>query len=160
MSKETLKDGRTIEGGPTNVRGGVTVTKAGIKTLKIKMYTEFLQAKQDGKIGLSYTFDEWLKSSVDTLRTLRKYDIDTEMNLGKISRAEHDALDEIRVKMITAIIQMDVSELDKYGVQYIDSTAAKIAAGSSASVLDNRLLIPTHRKDVIKFKPDAKKIIK
>ena len=151
MAKEFLPDGRVVEGGSTDVKGRVTLNPNELDGLKAQMYKDFLTAKQEGKIGLSYTFDSWLRDSCNTLRSLRKADLETEYKLGKISKAEFDALDEMRVKMISAIIQMDVSGLDKYGIQYIDPTFAQIAAGR-ASTLDNRLLIPSHRKDVIKFK--------
>lgn len=151
MAKEFLPDGRVVEGGSTNVTGKVSLNRYEIDGLKAEMYKDFLTAKQEGKIGLGYTFDSWLRDSCNTLRSLRKADLETEYKLGKISKAEFDALDEMRVKMISAIIQMDVTSLDKYGVQFIDPTFAQIAAGR-ASALDDRLLIPSHRKDVIKFK--------
>jgi hypothetical protein len=155
MAKEFLPDGRVVEGGSTDVKGSIVLNRNEIDGLKAQMYKDFLTAKQEGKIGLGYTFDSWLRDSCNTLRSLRKADLETEYKLGRISKAEFDALDEMRIKMISAIIQMDVAGLDKYGVQYIDPTFAQMAAGR-ASPLDDRLLIPNHRKDVIKFKNEIK----
>jgi len=149
MAKEFLPDGRVIEGGSTDVKGRITLNKNEIDGVKAQMYQDFLTAKQEGKIGLGYNFDSWLRDSCNTLRSLRKADIETEYKLGKISKAEFDALDEMRVKMISAIIQMDVSDLDKYGIKFINSSVATVVAG-------NDLLIPSHRKDVIKFKNEIK----
>ena len=155
MAKEFLPDGRVIEGGSTDVKGRIILSRNEIDGLKAEMYKDFLTAKQEGKIGLGYTFDSWLRDSINTLSSLRKADLETEYKLGKISKAEFDALDEMRIKMISAIMQMSVADLDKYGVQFIDPTFAQIAAGRAAA-LDNRLLIPKHRKDVIKFKNEIK----
>lgn len=154
MSKETLPDGREIEGVSTNVRGSIRLNENELNGIKIQMYKDFLEAKQSGKIGLAYTFDEWLRDSINTLKTLRVADLETEYRLGKIAKIEFDALNELRLKMITCIITMYTGDLDKYGVQYIDPTVAQVAAGQSTARLDNRLLIPTHRKDVIKIKPE------
>jgi len=148
---EKLSDGRTIVGGPTDVKGKTTLSIEELKLIKNNMYRDFLTAKQEGKIALGYSFESWLRDSLNTLRTLRKADIDTEHRIGKISTAEYDALDEMRQKLISAILQMDISELDKYGVQFIDPTIAQVIA-SQQQPLDSRLLIPNHRKDLIKFK--------
>lgn len=158
MSKETTPDGRVIEGVSTDVKGTINLNVNEMNGIKAQMYKDFLEAKQSGKIGLAYTFDSWLRDSLNTLGSLRKADIETEFRLGKISKVEFDALDELRTKTISGIINMDISDLDKYGVQYIDPTVAQVIAGQSSSRLDNRLLIPTHRKDVIKISPsDIKK---
>ena len=156
MSRETLPDGRVIVGGPTDVKARITLTSRELKEIKENMYKDFLGAKQEGKIALSYSFDTWIRDSYNTLKTLRKADIDTEHRLGKISKSEHTALNELREKMMVAIIRMDISGLDKYGVQYIDSNIAKVAA-TQGDPTDNRLLIPNHRKNVIKFKSDILK---
>jgi hypothetical protein len=150
MSRETLPDGRVVTGGPTDVKGKITLSQRELKEIKETMYKDFLGAKQEGKIALSYSFDTWMRDSYNTLRTLRKADIDTEHRLGKISKLEHAALNELREKMMIAIMQMDTSGLDKYGVQYIDSNIAKVAASQGDST-DDRLLIPNHRKNIVKF---------
>jgi len=154
MSKETTPDGRVIEGVSTNVKGTIRLNENELNGIKAQIYKDFLEAKQSGKIGLAYTFDSWIRDSLNTLRTLRRADLETEFRLGKIAKVEFDALDELRTKMISGIIKMDISDLDKYGVQYIDPTVAQVVAGQSSSRLDNRLLIPNHRKDVIKIKPE------
>lgn len=151
MAKEKLPDGRIIEGGPTDIKGKITITVNELKTIKKQMYADFLDAKQQGKIELGYTFDSWLRDSINTLRTLRKADIETEWRLGKISKAEFDALEEMRCKMISAILQMNISDLDKYGVQHIDPTVSQMLS-AQGQPLDSRLLIPTRRKNMIKFK--------
>ena len=156
MSKETLPDGRVIVGGPTDVKARITLSPRELKEIKDNMYKDFLTAKQEGKIALSYSFETWMRDSYRTLQSLRKADIDTEHRLGKISKSEHMALNELREKMMAAIIQMDISGLDKYGVQYIDSNVARVAA-THGDPTDNRLLIPSHRKNVIKFKSDILK---
>ncbi len=148
MAKEILADGREVEGGATNVRGSIALTPNELRLIKKQMYVDFLNAKQEGKIGLSYTFDSWLRDSCNTLRTLRKYDIETEHKLGKISKAEFDALEEMRVKM-------DISDLDKYGIQHINPSFSQMVNNSA---IDNRLLVPQHRKNIIKFKKDEVKI--
>jgi len=154
--KEVLPDGRIVTGMPTNVNADVRLTPHELKETKRQMYHDFLEAKQKGQIDLGYTFDSWLRNSLDTLRTIRKADIDTEYKLGKIGKLEHDALEEMRVKLISAILRMDTMDLDKYGVQYIDPTTAQLLQqqDSPVSQVDNRLLIPQHRKGKVKFKRD------
>lgn len=151
MSKETLPDGRIVVGGPTDVKSKVTLSRAEIDKIKHTMYQDFLLAKQQGQIVLGYSFDNWLRDSYRVLTGgHRKADLDTEHKLGKISKAEHDALDELRIKTATAINQMDTRDLDKYGIQYLEHSQA-------VSVGDKTLQIPTHRKDMIKFSKDEKK---
>jgi len=145
MSKERLPDGRIIEGGHTDVKGSINITISGIKELKQQMYQDFILAKQQGKINLEYTFESWLRDSMNMLRTVRQADIVTEYKLGKISKAEYDALEEMRQKMITAIIRMDINDLDKYGISQIDSSIATVRTGGG-------LLIPNYRKNTVKFK--------
>jgi len=144
MAKEKLPDGRIITGGPTNVKGNVNLNVSEIKALKEQMYQDFLLAKQEGKVTLEYTFDSWLRDSINMLRNVRQADIVTEYKLGKISKSEYDALEEMRVKMISAIIRMDIRDLDKYGIQHLDPSIATVRTGGG-------LLLPDYRKNKVKF---------
>jgi len=155
MTKERLPDGRIIEGGPSNVRGKVTLSREELKIVKSNMYRDFLLAKKGGQISLSYTFDLWLRDSMNMLRGVRQADIKTELMLGKVSQAEFDALDEMRLKMISAILQMDISDMDKYGIQYIDPSATEMKKA--------QVLVPEYRKNKVRFHRDPEensKIIK
>jgi hypothetical protein len=144
---ERLPDGRVVTGGPTDVKGKVTLTANEKKELKQQMYQDFLSAKQTGKINLEYTFDSWIRDSMEMLKGARKAEIETQRRVGTLSEAEYKALNEVRENMISAIIQMDFSEFDKYGIQFIDPSSATVRTGDG-------LLLPSHRKDVVKFKKE------
>ena len=144
---EKRADGRVITGGPTDVKGKVTLSSGDKKELKDQMYQDFLTAKQTGKIQIEYKFDSWLRDSVQVLRGPRKTELDMQFQLGTLAESEHKALNELRENMISMIISMDVSGLDQYGLNYITPTTTEMVNSQTGE----RLLIPTHRKGVVKI---------
>ena len=102
--------GVNVTGHPTDVKGAVKPpTAAEIKSLKEEMYQDFLTAKSGGEIALDYPFDKWVRRSLATLEGLRKADIETEYNMGRIGRAEYETLNEFRIKMIESIKNDEVT---------------------------------------------------
>ena len=149
---ETLKDGRVIHGGPSDVKGRTSLTAAEKKTLKMQMYNDFLTAKGAGQISLGATFDTWLRNAAEMLRTRRKKELDDDLNVGRISQAEHSALNELRENTLNAIITMDCSELDKFGVQFVNPESMSDPVNTG-----DELLLPNHRKNKVKFTRDTMK---
>jgi hypothetical protein len=152
MAEETPL-GIRVEGHPSDVKGSIVpfATPRESQKLKDEMYKDFLLAKSQGEIALDYHFQSWVNRSLNMLREHRKRDILSEWEMGKIGKAEYDALEEMRVKMIEAIVHMDLSDLDAYGIQHLDLSKAAAATVESAPTNGRQKMTPEHRKNVVKF---------
>ena len=139
---EVTPSGLIVQGQPLNVNA--RVTQLSVDTMKRIMYNDFLDAKELAQIPMDYTFDEWVRDSLTCLVHRRRQDVQEDFMMGKLSRAERDALEELRIKMIEVVSLMDTSDLDKYGVQWVDQSARQYAFMSKG------ILTPLSRHDVVK----------
>jgi len=148
---ETTPLGVSVSGNPGDVAGSVKsfVPPAEMRKLKEEMYSDFLLAKQKADVPLDYPFAKWVRRSLETLENRRKHDIRTEWEMGRIGKAEHDVLEEFRLKMVEAIRKMDVSDLDQYGIQHLNPQALQMVQ-AGARVTEHVEQTPTYRPGVVK----------
>lgn len=111
--------GVKVEGTPTDVRASAVVP--GTREVLENIYNDFLDAKQKGELALDATFDGWIASSLKMLKGHRMQEIKDQYSIGQIGRAEYEALEEFRVKLITVLERAEPRfwGFDNYGIQYV-----------------------------------------
>lgn len=145
--------GVVVEDAKTDVKSSAEVPLAR-EMLEIA-YNDFLDAKLQGTlepgkgVGLDMKFDTWIGMSVRMLRNHRQNEIRQQYDMGQIGRAEYEALEEVRKKLIVVYERADphMYGFDQYGIQYVpvahrDEYKAKVGA--------NEVLTPSHRDIKIK----------
>ena len=148
---EITPSGIIVTGAPTDVKA--TVQVPGTRDVLENMYNDFLDAKQLGPdnhgISLDCTFDTWIRNSIDMLKNHRAREIHEQFSMGQIGKAEFEALDEYRKKLLTLLERCDPRTwgFDQYGVQYIQPSQRHLLKDRVGS---NEVVTPDHRPVQIK----------
>lgn len=118
---ETTPLGIKVTDALTDVKASAAIP--GTREVLENAYNDFLDAKQKNEIGLDMTFDTWVGMSIRMLKGHRAQEIRQQYEMGQIGRAEYDALDEVRKKLVTCLERSTPSSwgFDQYGVQYIQT---------------------------------------
>jgi len=145
--------GVVVEDAKTDVKSSAEVPHAR-EMLEIS-YNDFLDAKfqntMDPKKGIAMEmkFDTWLGMSVRTLKERRLVELRQQYEMGQIGRAEFEAMEEVRKKLIVVLERADphMYGFDQYGIQYVpiahrDEYKQKVGT--------NEVLTPSHRDIKIK----------
>lgn len=148
---ETTPLGVTVVGAPTDV--GAAAVIPGTREVLENIYNDFLDAKQKKEIALEVKFDTWIRDSLNMLKGHRQQEIRQQYEMGQIGRAEFEALEEFRVKLVKCLERCDPSfwDFDQYGIQYIsvaDHSLFKERVGKSQGAT------ATHRDIRIKTGPE------
>ncbi len=150
---ETTPLGVVIQDAKTDVKASVQVPNTR-EMLEIS-YNDFLDAKlketlEPGKgIGMDMTFDTWIGMSVRKMKYDRSKELRDQYDIGQIGRAEYEAMEEVRKKMIYIMERAEprLYGFDQYGIQYVpvvhrDEFRKKIGS--------DEVLTPSHRDIKIK----------
>lgn len=111
--------GIRVDGAPTDVKASASIP--GTREVLENSYNDFLDAKFKQEISLDLTFDSWIGMSVRMLKGHRMAEIRDQYSIGQIGRAEYEALDEVRKKLITCLERAEPRSwgFDQYGIQYV-----------------------------------------
>lgn len=87
------------------------------------VYNDFLDAKQKNEVELDLTFDAWIGMSVRMLKGHRAQDMREQYLMGQVSRAEYEATEEYRKKLVVILERAEPRSwgFDQYGIQYIQT---------------------------------------
>jgi hypothetical protein len=131
----------------TDVRGAVSVP--GTREVLENWYNDFLDHKQKGEVALDLTFDAFIGMSINMLKNHRAQELREQWGMGQIGRAEYDALEEYRKKLIVLAERADANSygFDQYGVQYIQTESRHLFREKVGS---NEVLTAQHRDVHIK----------
>jgi hypothetical protein len=144
---EITPSGIIVTGAPTNVRA--SAQPPGTRDVLENMYNDFLDSKQQGKIKLEVSFDTWIRNSVEMLEQHRRQELFEQFSMGQIGKAEYEALEEYRSKLVVMLKKSDASlwGFDQYGIQYIESDQRHLF---KERVGRNDMVVPDHRPVHIK----------
>jgi hypothetical protein len=150
---ETTPMGVVVEDAKTDVKSSAEVP--GTRAMLEIAYNDFLDAKlletvEPGKgISMETTFDTWLGMAVRMLRNHRQAEIRRDYEMGQIGRAEYEALEEVRKKLLVVYERAEPRSygFDQYGVQYVPVAHRE---EYKAKIGPNEVLTPSHRDVKIK----------
>lgn len=139
---EITPSGIIVTGAPTDVKASAVVP--GTREVLENIYNDFLDAKQKGDISLECTFDTWIRNSIDMLKNHRAREIQEQHVMGQIGRAEFEALDEYRKKLVAVLEKCDPRTwgFDQYGIQYIQQSERHLF---KEKVGRNDVVVPDNR---------------
>jgi hypothetical protein len=153
---EITPSGVIVTGAPTDVRANAQLP--GTRDVLENIYNDFLDAKQQGKVELGLTFDTWIRNSIEMLEQHRKREIFEQFSMGQIGKAEYEALEEYRAKLVVLLKKSDPSfwDFDQYGIQYIQSDQRHLFR---ERVGNKDMVVPDRRPVQIKTSSSGKGII-
>lgn len=145
--------GVVVQDAKTDVKASAEVPHA--REMLELSYNDFLDAKlkdtlEPGKgIGMDMTFDTWIGMSVRMLRNHRQNELREQYNIGQIGRAEYEALEEVRKKLLYVLEHATPSlyGFDQYGIQYVPVAER---AEYKKKIGKDEVLTPSHRDIKIK----------
>lgn len=150
---ETTPMGIVVKDAKTDVKAPVAIPHAR-EMLEIS-YNDFLDAKLQNTldpkkgIGMDMTFDTWIGMSVRMLKTHRQAELRQQYEIGQIGRAEFEALEEVRKKLIFVMERAEprLYGFDQYGIQYVPIAQR---AEYKQKIGKDEVLTPSHRDVRIK----------
>lgn len=146
--------GVVVQDAKTDVKAGSIAVPHTREVLE-NLYNDFLDAKlkdtlEPGKgIGMDMKFDTWIGMSVRMLKHHRAAELKQQWEIGQIGRAEYEALEEYRKKLLYVLEHTEPSlyGFDQYGIQYIPIAER---AEFKKKIGPNEMLTPSHRDVKIK----------
>ncbi len=139
--------GVVIEDAKTDVKAAAGIPNS--REVLENSYNDFLDAKFKKDIALDLTFDAWIGMSIRMLKGHRMGEIKDQYEIGQIGRAEYEALEEVRKKLIAVLEKSDARHygFDQYGIQYVP---IEHRAEYREKIGKDELLTPSHRDVKIK----------
>lgn len=145
--------GVVIDDAKTDVKASAAIPHA--REMLELSYNDFLDAKLQNSlnpkngIAMEMTFDTWIGMSVRMLKNHRQIELRQQYEMGQIGRAEFEALEEVRKKLIFVLERAEprMYGFDQYGVQYVPIAQRE---EYKKKVGKDEVLTPSHRDVKIK----------
>lgn len=139
--------GVVVADAKTDVKASAEIP--GTREVLENSYNDFLDAKFKKQVALDLTFDAWIGMSVRMLKGHRMGEIKDQYEIGQIGRAEFEALEEVRKKLIAVLERCEprLYDFDQYGIQYVPIENRQ---DYKARIGKSELLTPSHRDVKIK----------